>query len=640
MNKIRIMVILFLAVFNLRSSAQSCSGVLGDKILNIDFGAGAARGPALLPEESDYTYTDTYGMLAGQYSIVNTTGGYYSQWFTIPDHTGNTNGYMMAMNCAAAGDKIYSKKVSGLCPNTTYEYAAWVINLVNSATLQGVNVNLTLSVETTDGTIIKRYNTGDITESSTPEWKQFSTFFTTPVNTTDVILRIINNNPGGDGNDLALDDITLRPCLPMIVASFNQANPTTATNLCQGDDAAYTLNTNITGAYGNPVYQWQVNANNGTGWVDIPGKTTTSTTILFQAAKTGFYQYRLATVKAENRNLSCSYVFSDTLTVQVNAKPVPAASGNTPICEGSTLHLHVLNGASYQWTGPGGFTSSLQNPSIPNITTSKAGKYRVVLTSAQGCMATDSIIVAINPQTTYSAGSDVTICKGGSTMLNASGGSFYRWKPSQGLSDTTIANPVASPAVTMAYQVLITNRYGCIYTDTVMVTVAKPLVADAGPDKKTVAGKSTRLNGKITGGQFTYYWSPTTYLSDATTLTPLVTTKENITYTLHAVSQNGCSGSVDSVTVDVSSDLAVPNTFSPNGDGVNDSWNIPALEAYPGSMTEVFNRYGSEIFRSIGQAKLWDGTINGQPVPVGTYYYKITGSNGNMLKAGWVFLVR
>ncbi len=629
---------LFLSLLSLDCPAQTCNGVLGSPVLNIDFGSGKDRGSALPITESDYIYTSTNAILNSQYTIANNSNGFYSQWFSITDHTGNENGYMMLINCNLPGDQLFIKPISGLCPNTTYQLSSWILNLLNKDLLKGIDVNLTFSVETSSGTVLNSLKTGDVVSGNVPEWRNFNLYFTTPVQQTDLVIKIINNAPGGDGNDLALDDITVRPCQPMVNTSFIGQNLVRSLSLCQGDAADYQLGSNIVADYQNPAYQWQVNKD-GTGWKDIAGETATTTKIHFTAAQPGFYQYRLYTIQEANKNLMCCQVFSDTLTIWVDAKPVPSASGNTPLCMGNTLNLTVAKGASYQWTGPAGFTSSIQNPTITNITSAQVGMYKVTLTSAAGCVATDSVKVELNPATSFSAGADTTICKGSSTVLNASGGNAYLWYPAKGLSDTTIANPVASPMVSTVYRVKITNQFGCINLGSVKVNVVEIPVADAGPDKKVAAGKKVRLSGKIRGGNAKFYWSPTTFLSDTNTLEPLVTPAANITYTLHAVSGLGCGETIDSVNVQVYQELNVPNTFSPNADGINDTWNILALQDYPSSIVQVYNRYGKEIFRTISNNNPWNGTLNGQPLPIGTYFYKISNDN-KPLKSGWVLIVR
>jgi gliding motility-associated-like protein len=84
----------------------------------------------------------------------------------------------------------------------------------------------------------------------------------------------------------------------------------------------------------------------------------------------------------------------------------------------------------------------------------------------------------------------------------------------------------------------------------------------------------------------------------------------------------------------------VPNAFSPNGDGINDTWVIEYLETYPGAVIEVFNRYGQVVFRSVGYDKPWDGTYKGQQLPTGTYYYIINPKNGREQMNGWVVIIR
>jgi gliding motility-associated-like protein len=86
--------------------------------------------------------------------------------------------------------------------------------------------------------------------------------------------------------------------------------------------------------------------------------------------------------------------------------------------------------------------------------------------------------------------------------------------------------------------------------------------------------------------------------------------------------------------------IVIPNTFTPNGDGVNDKWDIQNLSDYQNSMVSIFDRYGGEVFSSKGYANPWDGTIKGRPCPVGTYYYLINLNDGTPPLSGFVALIR
>ncbi len=86
--------------------------------------------------------------------------------------------------------------------------------------------------------------------------------------------------------------------------------------------------------------------------------------------------------------------------------------------------------------------------------------------------------------------------------------------------------------------------------------------------------------------------------------------------------------------------VEVPNTFTPNGDGINDTWNIKNIDAYPNCSVEIYNRYGENVYSSIGYGTPWSGTYRGAALPSGTYYYMINLKNGSKVIAGYVAIIR
>ena len=86
--------------------------------------------------------------------------------------------------------------------------------------------------------------------------------------------------------------------------------------------------------------------------------------------------------------------------------------------------------------------------------------------------------------------------------------------------------------------------------------------------------------------------------------------------------------------------LVIPNAFTPNGDGINDTWVIDYIEYYPNTTVNIFNRYGEKILTSTGYGVPWDGTYKGVNVPAGTYYYIIDTKSGNKPISGWVAVIR
>jgi gliding motility-associated-like protein len=86
--------------------------------------------------------------------------------------------------------------------------------------------------------------------------------------------------------------------------------------------------------------------------------------------------------------------------------------------------------------------------------------------------------------------------------------------------------------------------------------------------------------------------------------------------------------------------IKLPNTFTPNGDGINDTWEIDGLSAYTQATVDIFNRYGQKLFHSVGYPIPWDGTYNGKPLPTGVYYYIIDTKFNNQVLSGDITIIR
>ncbi len=298
------------------------------------------------------------------------------------------------------------------------------------------------------------------------------------------------------------------------------------------DVAICSGNTTNLSASGGTSYVWTPSTGLSSSIISNPVANPTSTTTYTVSVSNG----------------TCSV--TDAVVLTVNPTPVADAGLDVTICSGSSTNLAANGGTIYSWSPATG----LSDPNIANPVASPSGTSIYVVTVSNGlCSSQDAVTVNVVSPPVANAGNDVTICSGTTTNLNASGGTVYSWSPSAGLSNASIANPVASPGFTTTYSVTVSNGT-CSTTDAVIVNVNPTPLANAGSDVTVCLGNNTTLNGS---GGTTYSWSPATGLSDPNIANPVCTPIVNTTYIL-TVSNGICSDN-DTVSVIVNIANAGPD---------------------------------------------------------------------------------
>ncbi len=185
----------------------------------------------------------------------------------------------------------------------------------------------------------------------------------------------------------------------------------------------------------------------------------------------------------------------------------------------------------------------------------------------------------------------------------------------------------------------VVNSNGCESSPfTATVKVFAPML-DAGPDLSILRGGQTPLKITAVGNNITYKWSPSSGLDFDNVKEPIASPLQDTKYTVTITTDEGCQ-LTDYVNVSVIESFVVPNTFTPNGDGVNDAWNILYLDTFTDAQVSIYNRYGEQLFSSIGYSIPWDGRFKGNSLPVGTYYYVINPGHGFKLFSGSVTIIR
>jgi len=379
-------------------------------------------------------------------------------------------------------------------------------------------------------------------------------------------------------------------------------------------------------------------------WDFTNGQSSTLKTPLPQLfRKAGNYSFRLY---ATNEKGCIDTVFN---TFLVNPLPQINAGVDTFLCLGTPINLNVKGSSQYDWvSGP---TLSCTNCTTPTINPVSDASYIVKGTSAQGCVAYDSIKVLVVNPTKVIASPDVSICFGESVKLYASGTTNISWALESGLLGNITTSPTAQPDRTTTYRVYGNDAYGCFPSiDSVIVNVNPLPTVNAGNDTTMMAGYPLQLKPTYSRDVTRVKWEPSVFLNCSDCKLPISTPLYSATYTVFAYTDNGCMAKdvINVYGTCTKENLFIPNTFSPNGDGTNDIFyprgrGVQQIKAF-----KIFNRWGQliylkENFRANDQSAGWDGTKKQQIVTPDVYVYMVdlVCENGNIITIkGDVTLIR
>ncbi len=307
---------------------------------------------------------------------------------------------------------------------------------------------------------------------------------------------------------------------------------------------------------------------------------------------------------------------------------------------------------SWLWNFDDGDTSSTQNPQHDFDT---LGTYNIQLITStiNGCKDTVNVDVNFVPANPFLINPSDTICLGTSSQLFASGGFSYVWTPPLGLNNSFISNPIANPDTTTLYSVSILNvdTFGdtCLHNLTTTVYVIDPAIysLNATTDEDTlIQGESTIMHA-ITDTSLAVYWTPLTGLGNPSSFNPTVTPESTTTYTVSILDSFGCQ-IISSVTIYIvpkycdESEVFVPNTFTPNGDGNNDILFVRGKQIKE-LYFAVYNRRGELVFETTNINTGWNGIYNGakaDPDIFAWYLRAVCFNNGKLQSKGNVTLVK
>lgn len=424
---------------------------------------------------------------------------------------------------------------------------------------------------------------------------------------------------------------------PKPVASF-----TVNSSICSGDNATITSSSTIPAG---SIVTWNWDLGNGT----TPSYTNGNA---FNVSYTGNSNYTIKLVTISDKGCT-----SATASQNIAVHPLPVVDFNPPagICMpgGSASFTNTTTVAdnsdlTYLWNFGDLSTSADANPTHVYAT---ANNYtvRLTATSSFGCanQVDKSLSDFYEKPVAYFTVTPDEICQGADISFNeqstAPNSTIQSWKwnfDDNSSSVSEIPSKRFSTPGVYDVQLEVTNAVGCKsdpYTH--QVTVHLQPVIDAGQSFVVSQGSTVKFTATANSPGLTFSWTPPFGLSDAASLNPTLVANSDQTYTLKAIGEFGCTAT-DVLTVKILKPVEIPNVITPNGDNIHDKWMIPNLADYPNCTVEIFNRYGQQVFYSVGYNKPWDGTMKGKDLPVGTYYYVIELKNGFKAITGSVTIVR
>ncbi len=323
---------------------------------------------------------------------------------------------------------------------------------------------------------------------------------------------------------------------------------------------------------------------------------------------------------------------ADTTIKVVAVKDLPNVDAgiDTAICRNQSYTLHATGALTYTWATQG--TLSCLNCASPIAHPLTDVMYMVTGKNAYNCVATDSVRVRVQQHLNMVADKGDTLCLGETAKMKATGTEKYTWSPSLYIDNPTAAQVNIRPAkdTLMNYRVIGMDNKGC-FADTAFVKVKTYPIPKMEIKQDEIilnAGSTVKLETTNTGDVTKWKWTPSKWLDNPNLASPTATARESIVYTCVAANDGQCI-TRDEVKITVicnNANIFVPNTFSPNGDGMNDIFYPRGKGVFTIKSLRIFNRWGEVVFERIGfQANDatagWDGTFKGSKLPTDVYVY-------------------
>ncbi|MEO8947787.1 PKD domain-containing protein [Mucilaginibacter sp.] len=561
---------------------------------------------------------------------VYTTSGNYTIGLTITDNNG----------CSSIVTKTTHIATSPIAHFT-----------LSTPDCAGQNVTFTNNSTATDGTIVSwAWDYGDGTNATLTNGQPFTHVY---ANAGNYNATLIVTTDKGCSSTVFTQAITVNP-VPLV--DF------TLPDVCLDD--AFALFTNKTTIADNSTLTYSWDFGDAARATAANPNTSTSVNPQHKYLAAGNYTVTLTVTSASG----CVTTKSQPFTVNGS---IPKAEFSYPanICSSDDVVFTNQSTVTfgnftkivwyYDFNGNPGISETFTSANMPadgkfmhnyglfSTPLQKNYQVKMVVYSGETCVneVSHTITVNANPVITLNPASSIALCQSDSPLQiaeNTNGFVGTGVFTGTGVSTTGLFDPAKSGPGTFTINYLFTSSStGCTYATSLQITVNPTPVITLAADAQLLQGGQITLNATATvsSGTLTYKWSPSTGLSRDDILNPIASPTDDITYTLLVTSDKFCSAAAK-IAITVLKDPVVNNTFTPNGDGINDTWTIKYLDQYPKATVEIFNRLGAKVYFSNGYPTPWDGKYKGSDLPAGVYYYIINPNSGRKAISGYISIIR
>ena len=354
-----------------------------------------------------------------------------------------------------------------------------------------------------------------------------------------------------------------------------------------------------------------------------PGGENTQNIVV---SSSGFYS--VSVIDANNCNSESSDITEVVVKTNLD-KPLITLTGDTELCEGEQVILTSEPAFSYEWS-TGAVTQS--------ISVTESGLYSLFVRNADGILSeeSDAVEVSVNSNPLININSNDVSCFGGSDgnatvdIISGSGTIIYLW--SNNAATKSISGLAAG-----TFNVTVSDGNGCkAMAATIISQPAEILLSADISDASCPDASDGQIVIETTGGvgSYTFEWSNG---ANSNIITELRVGNYGLTVTdasLCVVNESFDLGYQNEQC------FVIPGIITPNNDSYNDTWIIDGLELYPGNEVEIYDRYGRRVFYAKAYDNSWDGTFEGNELPMESYHYFINLNNGTSVLKGNITIVR